>query len=237
MLEQRTADGFAELGRLSLDVGLADTVTTLQLRTAFTRLGVQPLVGTTYRVEADETNGSQQLLLGVAVFALRAAAPAVVTSGGTQALVIIKQYGAALRSYPSSDAPIQTTLSCGARVASFDLQNGWYHVRTAAGSVGWVGGARAAPVAGAPTYNCSNAITYQVGTRVVTHVASGCLSLRATPSRQATYAHCVPNGHVYVIINGPISVAGEDWFGVFSSSTGSGWSLANYLLLYDTSGE
>jgi hypothetical protein len=35
-----------------------------------------------------------------------------------------------------------------------------------------------------------------------------------------------------VVINGPIEVAGEDWLAVTSPTTGSGWSLAQYLYPY-----
>ena len=61
---------------------------------------------------------------------------------------------------------------------------------------------------------------------------TGCLSLRRTPSRQAAYDHCVANYHDYTVTNGPIEVAGEDWFGLVSASTGGGWSLAQYLHAY-----
>ena len=143
-------------------------------------------------------------------------------------LVVSLPYGAALHLYPSSDAPDLVNLGCGTRLTVLGSTSGWYHVEVTDGPAGWVGAARVA--VGAVRPSCSNVVTYQVGERVITQVASGCLSLRRTPSRQASYTHCVANGHVYTITTGPIAVAGEDWFGVWSLSTGAGWSLALYLL-------
>jgi hypothetical protein len=40
----------------------------------------------------------------------------------------------------------------------------------------------------------------------------------------------VPSGYQYVVTNGPIEVAGEDWLEVWSEATGSGWVLARYLV-------
>lgn len=56
------------------------------------------------------------------------------------------------------------------------------------------------------------------------------------PTYKAAYHYCVRNFHDYTVINGPIEVAGEDWFGVTSRSTGSGWVLAMYLLPYHRNG-
>jgi hypothetical protein len=63
----------------------------------------------------------------------------------------------------------------------------------------------------------------------VIYVPTGCLSLRYSPSRTARYDSCVSNNHVYTIENGPIEVSGDDWFEVWSPSTGDGWTLAQYL--------
>src|SRR5207237_3989244 len=76
------------------------------------------------------------------------------------AVVVSKQYGAALRAAPSSDAQVITILACGESLALLGEQSGWYHV-TAAGSDGWIGGARTVH-AGTPV-DCSGARTYQVG--------------------------------------------------------------------------
>lgn len=233
ILQSRTADGDVELGRTTLDVGLADNVTQLPVARVFSLLGVEPAVNATYVIEADESDGGTQLLLGVAVFTLRSptsAGPPAAPTGGSLALVVTERFGAALRVYPSSEAPIKIILSCGAQLTAFAQANGWYHVRAGGAGSGWVGGLRVAALSSAPSYDCRGAVTYQVGTRVRTYVPTGCLSLRAYPSRAAPYNHCVSNGHQYVIINGPIEVSGEDWFGVYSATTGSGWSLAQYLL-------
>ena len=144
-------------------------------------------------------------------------------------LVVFKRYGAALRSAPSSNSHTYYVMGCGGIMSSIAYSGGWYHVITDDGQTGWVGSARVAFVDRNPAFSCVNAVTFQMGSHVYTHVATGCLSLRTTPSRQAKYPYCVANGHVYEITNGPIEVAGEDWFGVWSSSTGSGWSLAQYL--------
>lgn len=146
-------------------------------------------------------------------------------------LVVIKRFGAALRGAPSSNAAIAAVLTCGATVRVLGAAGGWYHVATG-GVAGWVGGARVADAANPPAYDCTDAYTFQVNEHAYTYVKTGCLSLRAYASRRAPYAHCVRNFHDYVVRNGPIEVAGEDWFAVTSAATGSGWVLARYLLPY-----
>jgi hypothetical protein len=143
-------------------------------------------------------------------------------------VVVVKQYGAALRTAPDSDAPISYTASCGDFLTVVGARDGWYEVYAHATYL-WVGGARVADAAAPPSYDCSAAFTFQIGDEVQTLVPSGCLSLRYTPSRQAPYDYCVENGHHYFIANGPIEVDGEDWFEVWSASTDSGWVLAEYL--------
>ncbi|MGH2388276.1 MAG: SH3 domain-containing protein [Chloroflexota bacterium] len=228
----RTHAGAVPLGKLILSVGPADHTRSLALVDAFIAFGVEPSAGRTYVVEATERDGSSDILLGSAAFTLRPSgiAPDQVPPAGNPRLVVIKGYGAALRVNPSSDAPIQVIVPCGAQLTILSQSQGWYRVfRSSPAAIGWVGGLRVAPLAGAPAFSCAGAVTYQVGERVRTHVPTGCLSLRSSPARQASYAHCVANGHIYAITNGPIEVAGEDWFGVFSPSTGGGWVLARYL--------
>jgi hypothetical protein len=164
------------------------------------------------------------------------------TSRGNAALphslVVFKRYGAALRSTPSSNASIMRTMPCGATMRVIGRRNGWYHVAQGTRpNNGWVGGARVADAANPPSYDCTDAYTFQPYQHGYTYVKSGCLSLRANPSRTATYAHCVKNLHDYIVTNGPIEVAGEDWFGVYSTSTGGGWVLAVYLLPYRQGGD
>ena len=74
-------------------------------------------------------------------------------------------------------------------------------------------------------------MSLSVSQQVETYVASGCLSLRATPSPSAAILTCVENGHRYRIINGPVAPGtSEDWFEVYSRRTGSGWVLADHML-------
>lgn len=139
--------------------------------------------------------------------------PARAQSG---AVVVTRQFGAALRIAPQSDATIVYTASCGdvfQVVAS--TSSGWYEV-TWNGNYLWLGGARVADAGSSLAPDCSNARTFQIGDTVTTYVATGCLSLRYTPSRNAPYDQCVANGYAYVIVNGPIEVNGEDWFEVQS---------------------
>jgi hypothetical protein len=227
-----TGGGTTAMGNLVLSVGTGDTARSLSLVDAFLGFGVEPLAGRIYMVRATEKDGSAVMPLGTAIFTLRTSsiAPAQVPPSGNPRAVVIKRYGAALRAYPSSEAPIQTILPCGAQVTLMSQGQGWYRVFVASPTaIGWVGGARVALLRRTPAYSCAGAVTYQVGDHVRTQVPTGCLSLRSSPSRQAPYTHCVANGHLYVITNGPIEVAGEDWFGVFSPSTGGGWCLARYL--------
>lgn len=228
----RTRTGDLPLGNLILSVGAGDTARSVALVDAFTAFNVEPSAGRTYVVKATEQQGADTILLGRAIFTLRRSsiAPALVPPSGNPGVVVTMRYGAALRANPSSDAPIQVIVPCGTQLTLVGQTQGWYHVfKTKPAAFGWVGGLRVAPLGSAPAFSCAGAVTYQVGDRVRTHVATGCLSLRSSPSPQAPYVHCVANGHIYAITNGPIEVAGEDWFGVFSASTGSGWSLARYL--------
>lgn len=151
-------------------------------------------------------------------------------------LVVIRRFGAALRSSPSSDARVLAMLGCGASMQVVGANAGWYYVAyTDAVTLttrGWVGAARVADANNPPAYSCNGAITFRIGEHVYTKVRSGCLSLRVTPSRSAVYTHCVANYHEYAILNGPLGVGADDWFKVFSPSTGSGWALAQYLFPY-----
>jgi hypothetical protein len=144
------------------------------------------------------------------------------------AVVVVKQYGAALRVAPSSEADIVVTASCGETLSVVSARDGWYEVYTRAQYL-WVGGARVADVARPPAFSCREAVTFQVFDTVETFVVTGCLSLRAFASRTAPFEYCVTNGHRYTILNGPIEVAGEDWFEVWSAETGSGWVLAQFI--------
>jgi len=162
------------------------------------------------------------------------------TFGGKQAspvaVTVIRRFGAALRVAPSSDARVKKMLGCGAYLQVISGNAGWYYVRytdsVTPTTSGWVGQARVGAANTPLAVICANAVTFQIGQHVYTKVASGCLSLRVTPSRSAVYHSCVSNYHDYVIVNGPLGVGQDDWFQVTSASTGIGWALAQYLRPY-----
>ena len=149
-------------------------------------------------------------------------------------LVVTEKYGAALRDTPSSDAHIITIVACSTRLQALSESSGWFSVEANLGPAGsfqaWVGGARVASSGAVAPPDCSGALTFEPGEQVLTQVPTGCLSLRSTPSSSAPFSQCVSNGHVYTILNGPVSGDDEDWFEVTSPSTGSGWVVAQYLL-------
>ncbi|HVC82097.1 MAG TPA: SH3 domain-containing protein [Chloroflexota bacterium] len=162
---------------------------------------------------------------------------AAITHAAPRQLVVFKRFGAALRVTPSSSASIRHTLPCGSMMQVVGVQGGWFHVIANGSRVhGWIGGARVADAANPPAFDCTDSYTFQVGDHAYTYVKTGCLSLRVSPSRIAVYHSCVRNFHDYTVTNGPIAVAGEDWFGVTSTSTGGGWALAQYLLPYHMNG-
>jgi len=173
-------------------------------------------------------SGAPAQASGSGAAATRQATPAAVT--------VIKRFGAALRSAPSSNSYVKHMLGCGAYLRVLGTSNGWYYVSyvdaVTPTTTGWVGGARVGPANAPLAQICANAVTFQIGEHVYTHVASGCLSLRVSTSRSAVYHYCVSNGHDYVILNGPIGVGQDDWFEVTSRSTGTGWALAQYLRPY-----
>lgn len=150
-------------------------------------------------------------------------------AGLPDVLVVTMQYGAALHQAPSSDSPIAVTASCGEYLSVVGAQDGWYRVYSRAIYL-WVGGARVADASLVASPDCSNAVTYQVDDWVSTSVPSGCLSQRSSPSRSASYTHCVENGTIYQIASGPIASGGEDWFEVWSADNGGGWMLAQFLI-------
>lgn len=161
-------------------------------------------------------------------FPNRAAAYPEAATTQPSTVVVFKQYGAALRVAPSSEADIVVTASCGETLSVVSARDGWYEVYSRAQYL-WVGGARVADAARPPAFSCREAVTFQVFDTVETFVVTGCLSLRAFASRTAPFEHCVTNGHRYTILNGPIEVSGEDWFEVWSAETGSGWVLAQFI--------
>lgn len=142
---------------------------------------------------------------------------------------VVKRYGAAIRAEPSSESMIYWMASCNDLFLVIGRAGDWYEVLDTDGTSGWVGGARVAVGAAPPRVDCRGAVTFQAGGVVYVTTPSGCLSIRHQPSRTATFDACVPGGSLLEIMNGPIEVAGEDWFEVWSPSTGRGWALAAYM--------
>lgn len=150
---------------------------------------------------------------------------------------VVKPLGAAVRSAPSSAQAnnIHFVADCNDVFPVVGTNGPWIQVWATgspfgtSGDFGWIGSARVAVGPDPPPVNCAGAVTYQLGARVVTSVPSGCLSLRERPSRNAEYEHCVGNGHLYYVINGPMEVSGEDWLEVFSDATGRGWVLGEFV--------
>jgi hypothetical protein len=139
---------------------------------------------------------------------------------------VVKPFGAAVRSAPSGDASVLFVAACNERFPLLDIRQGWYQVSGG----GWIGGGRLVAGADPPFADCGGGFTFQIGQPVGTSVATGCLSLRTEPSREAAILHCVANGHRYEVVNGPLDPGtGEDWFVVRSPSTGRGWVLAEHL--------
>ena len=142
---------------------------------------------------------------------------------------IAKPYGAALHSSPATNAEIAGSRPCGDVLPVLGESGGWVKVWTGA-TEAWVGGSRVTVGAPPPPADCDGGRFMEVGESVTTYVPTGCLSLREEPSRNAAIDACVQNGYQYQIINGPVDPGtGEDWFGVYSQVTGSGWTLAEYL--------
>jgi S1-C subfamily serine protease len=149
-------------------------------------------------------------------------------------VVVNKRYGAALRASPSSDASVLVMLACGTTLQALSEQNsgGWFRVRSGSAE-GWVGGARVLPGAVPDSSACVGAPIppFRLGETLRAQVQSGCLSVRPSPSANATVTGCVSSGHLFQLVNGPIEVAGEDWYLVRSTSTGlSGWTRAAFLV-------
>ena len=142
---------------------------------------------------------------------------------------VVRDYGAAVRVGPSSDAPIVFNTACDEVWPVLATQGGWVHVRTSSGS-GWIGGARVV-VSSSPAFeDCSEARFLFPTGYVTTCVPTGCLRLRAAPSREAAIQACVSNGHRCLVVDGPFDPGtGEDWFRVSSPSTGAGRVLADHI--------
>src|ERR1035437_6452494 len=64
IVRRHTANGDYELGRTDLKSGLQYGLIAGQLASTFQEMGIWPVVGTTYNLEVDETDGATQVLLG-----------------------------------------------------------------------------------------------------------------------------------------------------------------------------
>ena len=169
------------------------------------------------------------LMFTLVAAGLNKAAPAARAAAAVpQVVVVTKQYGAALRRQPSSEATIVYLAACGETLSVAGSQDGWYRVYSRASYL-WVGAGRVADADSPPSYDCSNAVTFEPAQVVFASVPTGCLSLRETPSRDASYSACVDSGTPFQLENGPIEVAGEDWFQVSSPVFGQGWMLDEFL--------
>jgi hypothetical protein len=142
---------------------------------------------------------------------------------------VVKQFGAAIRVVPSSDAAIMFNTRCGDVWPVLAVEGGWVKVRTDHGT-GWIGGSRVIVSSTPAQVDCPEArFLFPMG-YVSTFVPSGCLSLRTRPSPESPNLTCVVNGHVYAVLDGPFDPGtGDDWFKVTSPGTGTGWALAEHL--------
>jgi hypothetical protein len=156
-----------------------------------------------------------------------------IAQGGTPANVVVnKKFGAAVRAQPSSDAAIITNLGCGQVLQVLNTgSGGWFQVQSGTNQ-GWIGGARVVPGTSPAGGACSGAPSppFAMGQIVRALVQTGCLSIRPSAAGDAPISDCVPTGHAFILTNGPVEVAGEDWFAVRSTTTGlAGWTRAAYL--------
>jgi hypothetical protein len=161
-----------------------------------------------------------------------AAAATLPADGAASSVVVNKPFGAALRAQPSSDASILASVGCATVLQVVGpVQAGWFLVQSGT-TQGWVGGARVVPGSTPDAGACEGAPNkpFTIGQTVQASVASGCLSVRSSPSVNASMVGCVPSGSKFVLTNGPMDVAGEDWYAVRSATGGpEGWTRAAYL--------
>lgn len=131
-------------------------------------------------------------------------------------LRVIKPYGAAVQAAPTNYSATLFTASCDDVFPLLNQSGDWYEVYVGLTylpgvETGWIGGGRVQTGAYPPSADCGGAPTFPIAETVRTYVATGCLSLRPRPSRQAAILSCVNNHHVYLIVNGPLDPGtGED---------------------------
>jgi hypothetical protein len=149
---------------------------------------------------------------------------------------VMRRYGAALRTAPSSDAPIMAVVGCGeALVIVRETTGGWLEVGNSAGSsagsrMGYVGAGRVAVGTQRATPDCRGAVTFSPNSVAVAVNATNCVGVRSSRSVDAPPLGCYPNGSRFQVLNGPISDSGdEDWFYVRANQSVAGWARADYL--------
>jgi hypothetical protein len=142
---------------------------------------------------------------------------------------VSKPFGATGRVAPSSDAQALVIVGCGDEFPVLEVQGGWVRVQMSSGPA-WIGGGRVMVGAARTSVDCSHERFLFLGGPVTARVETGCLSLRARPSREAATLACVDSGHEYIVVDGPFDPGtGEDWLKVTSPCTGTGLALAVYL--------
>jgi hypothetical protein len=132
------------------------------------------------------------------------AAPQAAPSEQALIATVTQQYGALVRNTPDSDGSnnVLYTAACG---ESFEVVGGdgdWVQVVVPPERRGnpnfpsplaWIGGARVWVGPGSMISNCADATVFPILSTVEASVASGCLSLRYSPSRTPARAGSAPS--------------------------------------------
>jgi hypothetical protein len=99
-------------------------------------------------------------------------------------------------------------------------------VKTLSGK-GWIGGGQVVVSSSPAVMDCDDARFLPEGSAAKVQLPTGCQSLYHRPSAESPSVACVPSGHVYSVLDGPLDTgAGEEWFRVSSPTTGTGWTRA-----------
>ncbi len=130
-----------------------------------------------------------------------------------------------LRAEPGTGTGVVTTLPSGTTLTVTGMPVGaggytWYPVATGSGSTGWVAGMYLAG-GGAPA-------TLAVGSPARVDVVS--LNLRSGPGLDAPVLRQLSSGTGVVLLDGPVTSDGYDWYAVETSNGSSGWVIGAALL-------